>query len=156
MTSPPRLRLEPRASRIGCAFVVVAFAATSLLLAMLPLPLWARVAGASVILTLLAGSLRRCGKRGVPALVHVGIDRRIAVTDGRGRTLAGRVLDDSYVSAWLTTLVWSADGDPWWRPARVILVLPDTLPRDAFRQLRTWLRYGRPPLGDRTSGVEAG
>jgi hypothetical protein len=91
----------------------------------------------------------------VPALLHVGIDRRITVTGRNGRSRAGVILDDSYVGAWLTTIVWRWDGMPWWHPARAIVVLPDTLPRDEFRRLRVVLRYGQPVAGE-TSSEEAG
>ena len=156
MKLPPRLRLEPRPSRIACASIIAACAATSTLLFLLPLPGIAMAAGAAVIVTVLASGLWRCSAQGVPALLHVGVDRRIAVTDRVGRSRAGPILDDSYVGAALTTIIWSADGDPWWRPARAILILPDTLPRDEFRQLRVALRYGRPAGEEETSGVEAG
>ena len=96
-----------------------------------------------------------CTGRGLPALLDVGIDRRITVTDCSGRSRAGAILDDSYVGAWLTTIVWRWDESPWWRPATAIVVLPDMLPRDSFRQLRVVLRYGRPAVAGATSGEEA-
>jgi hypothetical protein len=129
---------------------------TSILLAVLPLPIAGYVAGASAVLAVLASGLWRCTGRGVPAILHVGIDRRITVTDRDGRSRSGAILDDSYVGARLTTIVWRADGRPWWRPACAVLVLPDTLPADDFRRLRVALRYGRPPAGETTKGVEAG
>jgi hypothetical protein len=49
----------------------------------------------------------------MPALLHVGIDRRVAVTDRTGRSREGAILDASYVGSSLTTLVWRADGDRW-------------------------------------------
>jgi len=156
MKTLPRLRLEPRPTRLGFALVVVACAATSVLVLVLPLPSWASISCAGAIASVLAVRAWRCLGRGMPALLHIGIDRRITVTDRDGRTRSGAVLDDSYVGAWLTTIVWCDDDDPWWRPARAILVLPDTLPCDAFRQLRTRLRYGRPPVDEATSGEDAG
>jgi len=156
MKLPPRLRLEPRPSRIACAVFSGACAATALLLFLLPLPDVAVVGGNAAIAAVFASGLRRCIGRGVPALLHVGIDRRITVTDRSGRSRAGSILDDSYVGAALTTIVWSADGDPWWHPARAILILPDTLVPDEFRRLRVALRYGRPAGDEATSGVEAG
>jgi hypothetical protein len=92
----------------------------------------------------------------VPALVHVGLDRRIAVTDRTGRTQHGTILDDTYVGATITVIAWTADGDRWWRPVRPILVLPDVLSREEFRALRVLLRYGRAAGRGQTSGVEAG
>jgi len=156
MKPPPRLRLLPRPSRIGCAALAAACTTTSILLALLPLPFAGHLAGAAAIVAVLTSGLWRCTGRGVPALLHVGIDRRITVTDRDGRSRDGSILDDSYVGARLTTIVWRADGEPWWRPARAILVLPDTLPADDFRQLRVALRYGRAPAPEQTSGVAAG
>jgi hypothetical protein len=151
----PRLRLEPSPSRIGCAAIGAACAATSILLAMLPLPTAGYIAGGCAVLAVLASGLWRCTGRGVPAIVHVGLDRRITVTDRGGRSRSGAILDHSYVGALLTTIVWQPDGAPWWRPAPAILVLPDTLPADDFRRLRVALRYGRAPVAAATSGVDA-
>ncbi len=77
------------------------------------------------------------------------------MTDCDGRSRAGAILDDSYVGAWLTTIVWRQDGQPWWRPATAIVVLPDMLPRDEFRRLRVVLRYGRPVDAGATSEEDA-
>ena len=156
MKEQPRLRLEPRPSWLGRALIVAACAATSVLLGWLPLPVAAVVpAGAAVLAVLLSG-LRQCTRRGTPAMLDVGIDRRISVTDREGRSRSGAILDDSYVGAWLTTVIWRADEDAWWRQARVILILPDSLPPDDFRRLRVALRYGRPAGGEGTSGADAG
>ena len=87
------------------------------------------VPASPLIVAVLAAGLWRCSGRGVPALLHVGIDRRITVTGRDGRSRTGVILDDSYVGAWLTTIVWRQDGMPWWRSARTVVVLPDTLPR---------------------------
>ena len=156
MKLPPPLRLEPRPSRIGCILLAAACAMTSILVGLLPLPVAAVFAGGLAILTMLACGLWRCGGRGVPALLQVGVDRKITVTDREGRSCEGSILDDSYVGAWLTTIVWCADGEPWWHPAHTILVLPDTLPRDEFRRLRVVLRYGRPAAAEDTSGADDG
>ena len=136
--------------------VAAACAMTSILLGSLQLPIGVVLPGIAAVLAVLASGLWRCTGRGVPALLHVGIDRRITVTDRDGRSRAGLILDDSYVGAWLTTIVWRRDGMPWWHPARSILVLPDTLPEDEFRQLRVVLRYGRPAVVGATSGEDDG
>ncbi len=129
---------------------------TAILLAWLPLPIAAHAAGGAAILAVLASGLYRCTGRGVPALLHVGTDRLITVTGRDGRSRQGTILDDSYVGARLTTIVWRADRDPWWRPSRAILVLPDALAPDDFRRLRVALRYGRAPAASETSDVVAG
>lgn len=156
MKRSPRLRIEPRPSRIGCTLIVAACSATLLMLASLPLPLAGKLAGVAAVATVLASALWRCTGRGVPAIVHVGLDRRITVTSRDGRSRDGTVLDASYVGARLATIVWRADGERWWRPARTILVLPDSLAAEPFRQLRVALRYGRPREPPSTRGADDG
>ncbi len=97
-----------------------------------------------MVLVVLVRGLWKCTGQGVPALLHVGTDRRITVTAFDGRSRAGSILDDSFVGAWLTTIVWQPDGVPWWQPAPAIVVLPDMLAPEEFRRLRVALRYGRP------------
>ena len=156
MHTLPRLRLEPRPSRIGFALNTLGCLAAAVLLAFLALPWAVASAGIAAIgITFHCGHWR-CVGRGVPAIAHLGIDRTITVTNRQGRSRNGLVLADSYVGAMLTTILWRENGAPWWRPAGVILVLPDTLPIDDFRRLRVFLRYGYPVADARTSGVDAG
>jgi Membrane-bound toxin component of toxin-antitoxin system len=148
-----RLRLSLHPSRIGCAAMLAACAMASMVLANLP---WAVMApGMLLVLAVLAAGLWRCTGRGLPALLHIGLDRRITVTGCDGRSRAGAILDDSYVGAWLTTIVWKPDGCAWWRPARTIVVLPDMLSREESRQLRVALRYGRAAIAGGTSDEHA-
>ena len=156
MKHAQRLRLEPRPSRIAGAAISVGCIATVGLIAAMRLPAAAALGCVAIVIVVLISSLWRCAGRGVAAIMHVGIDRRISVTGRGGRTRAGVILDDSYVGSALTTVVWRADGDSWWRPARTMLFVPDSLPPDDFRRLRVLLRYGRPPGDAATSGVEAG
>src|SRR5258705_5946284 len=103
MQSLPRLRLEPRPSRIACAAIVALCIGTAILVALLHLPFAATLGCAVILAAVLASGLWRCIGRGVPALLHVGIHRRITVTDHAGRSSAGAVRDDSYVRTTLTT-----------------------------------------------------
>jgi len=155
MKSHPRLRLEPRPSRIACAAILAVCLATATLVAVLRLPAAVALGCAAIVVSVLVSSLWRCTGRGVAALLHVGIDRRLAVTDRTGRSREGAILDASYVGPSLTTIVWRADGDRWWRPARTMLLLADSLPPDEFRRLRVVLRYGRPP-GETGEAVTSG
>jgi hypothetical protein len=159
MKSHRRLRIEPRPSRIACAAILVVCSATAALIVMLRMPLTATLGCAAIVIVVLVSSLWRCTGRGVPAILHVGIDRRVTVTDRTGRSREGAILDASYVGASLATIVWRADGDRWWRPARTMLFLTDSLTSDEFRRLRVVLRYGRPPgetVEGATSGADAG
>ena len=112
---------------------------------------------AVVIVAVLVSGLWRCTGRGVPALLHVGNDRRITVTgcDGRSQTrddprrfLCRRLAHDDRLAA-----RWRIRGGA---RAPAIVVLPDMLPADDFRRLRVVLRYGRPVARDATSEVDAG
>ncbi len=155
MKPPPRLRVEPRPSRIACGAIATGCTAMALLIVALLLDPWT-VAG--TLLAIAGAALHgfwRCTGHRVPALLHIGHDRRLTVTARDGRSRDGSILDDSYVGARLTTIVWRPDHAPSYATARTILILPDTLPADDFRRLRVVLRYGRPVVDARTSGVDA-
>jgi hypothetical protein len=156
MHMPLRLRLEPRPSRIACGLIAFACIAVAAMLVALPLAIWASAAGLLAVLGVAARGFWRCAGGGVPALLFVGLDRRLTVVDRDGRSRDGTVSDDSYVGAALTTIVWRRDGLKWWSPARAILIVPDMLPADDFRRLRVFLRYGRPAVSRATSGTDAG
>jgi hypothetical protein len=149
MKPTPRLRLEPRPSRLAAIFIAATSSATAALMVAQPLPPWLAIAAVMAIVALAIAGWRRCSGHGVPALLHVGIDRRVTVTDRKGRSCNGAILDDSYVGARLTTIVWRPDGVSAWRPAKSLLMLPDMLAADDFRRLRVLLRYGR-------TAIEAG
>jgi toxin CptA len=156
MELPPRLRLEPRPSRIACALISSACAATAVLVCMLPLPIWAAAMSLALVASVAVHGFWRCTGRGVPALLHVGADRRITASGRDGRSRDGVILEDSYVGAHLTVIVWRPDRLPAWERSRTILILPDMLPADDFRRLRVWLRYGRRAIEGATSGADAG
>jgi hypothetical protein len=156
MKHAPRLELEPRPSRIAGAFIAASFVATIGIVVLLRIPWWAKASAVVAIAGVSARELWRCAGRGVPALVFVGDNRRLTVSDRNGRVSDGDIVDASYVGATITTIVWRADHAPWWRPARTILILPDMLPADDFRRLRVLLRYGLPETRAATKGVDAG
>ena len=92
----------------------------------------------------------------MPAILHVGHDRRITASLRDGRSRDGSIQDDSYVGEHLTTIVWRPDHAPRWKRARTILILPDMLSREDFRRLRVLMRYGRAVVEEETSGRVAG
>jgi hypothetical protein len=153
MDAVPRLRLEPRPSRrAAVAFTLAAIVTTGVVLA-LPLGVAGRLAALAAAVVAIDARLRAL-HRGVPALIHLGLDRRIAVTRRDGRTVEGRVLPASYVGARVVSLVWCPDGWPWWRPAPALLLLPDMVGADDHRQLRVVLRYGRAPAAGERPGSD--
>ena len=140
---------------MGCAWVCLSGTLSSVLLSALPLQTSVLLPCAAAVAAVLVRGLWRCTGRGMPALMHVGNDRRMTVTDCEGCSHPGTILDDTFVGAWLTTIVWRRDGLPWWHPASAIVVLPDMLPPDDFRRLRVALRYGRAAARGSTSDEDA-
>ena len=156
MKPPPRLRLEPRPSRVACVGIACACSALAVLVLLMPLDAWATTAELLAIIGVAGRGLWCCTGRGVPALLHVGHDRRITATAPDGHSRNGTIQDDSYVGARLTTIVWCPDRASRFAPARTMLILPDMLPADEFRRLRVLLRYGRPVVEEETSGRDDG
>lgn len=161
MKRTPPLFLEPHASGMGRWLVLAAGVTTAALILWLPLAPAFRFAALLVIAHATVDGIRRCAGRKLPAAMHVGADRRINVRERNGHVADGTILDATYVGMSVTTIVWRADCDrAGWRrlrPARTIVVLPDTLPMEDFRRLRVVLRYGRVASPERgTSGTSAG
>jgi Membrane-bound toxin component of toxin-antitoxin system len=156
MKPPPRLRLEPRPSRIACAAITTGCAAMALLVLLLPLDIGTTLMAILAIILVAGRGLWRCSGRGVPAILHVGHDRRITASSRDGRSCDGSILDDSYVGECLMTIVWRPDRAAWYELARTILILRDTLPADDLRRLRVLMRYGRALVDEETSGRTAG
>jgi hypothetical protein len=153
MPSAPRLRLEPRPSRRAAIAFTLAGVATAGVVLALPLAWEARLAVVAAAVVVIDARLRAL-RRSVPALIHLGLDRRIAVTGADGHTHQGTVLPCTYVGARVVSVVWRPDGGSRWRPAPALLLLPDMLTGDEHRQLRVALRYGRVPAEE--GRVEAG
>ncbi len=81
---------------------------------------------------------RRAGRAAVE--LWLAPNRLLAVRTGDGRLRAGHLRSASRVGAQVTTIVWRPDG-AWW--SRTILIVPDMLSAEEFRQLRVMLRYAR-------------
>jgi len=113
-------------------------------LALLPLappPLWSKLALAVLLLSSLLYYLRRDAWLQLPASC-IGL-----VLEGDGAILLRRdgvrlpceILHDSLVMPYLTVLNVLPQGA---RFARSVVVLPDSLEAESFRQLRVWLKWG--------------
>ena len=153
MKPTPRLILELRPSRRAVVIVGIGAAATGALILALPLSWWVATVALAAIGAHAAFAIRRL--RAAPAAIYVGIDRRITVVDRSGHTHDGRILDDSFVAASLTTIVWRSDSARPWQPARTLLIVPDMIAPDDFRRLRLVLRYGRRAEPEGSSEVDA-
>ena len=109
-------------------------------LAPLALPLWARILLASLVITSL--------------LYHVWHDawllalssNKTLLVDGdmvqlvarNGDQVTARVLADSLVTPYITLLNVLPQGSYF---TRSVIILPDSLDAESFRQLRVWLRW---------------
>lgn len=156
MDSPPCLHVELRRPRIAGAAITGGSAAMAALMLMLPLDPWSTAAALLAIFGVAARALVSCVGRGSPKRLQIGGDRRLAAVMRDGRSCSGRILDDSYVGAQLTTIVWRPDDAPWYVPARAIVILPDSIAPDASRRLRVLLRYGQPGEDEDASACDAG
>jgi hypothetical protein len=153
MKSVPRLRIEPRASRVGPVVLATVTIATGVLVACSVAEPTLCVIIVAFVAALGLRAVRKMSRP--PPLLWIGIDRRVTVTMPDGRVHDGSVHSDTSVGACLTTLVWVRDGARWFVPARTLVVLPDMLPAEDFRNLRVYLRYGRDAADPDTSGVVA-
>lgn len=155
MRTHPRLRVESRPSGRLRWVVGAAVAATLVLLGSLPLAGTVKLAAVVLVVLVTVRELERCGGRGVPALLHVGIDHRLTVTDASGRACDGQVQPGTYVAAGCICLRWRPVPPPGrWRGCRdrTLLIVAGMAPPDVLRDLRVRLRYGAPVRGT-NSGV---
>ncbi len=96
----------------------------------------------------------------------IGLDlnsrNELTVTDRRGMQVAVTIMPSTFVAAYLTVLNVKLDTRFW---QRSLVLTPDRVDEDAFRQLRVWLRWRNDGPGSRkkseknqnkTSAVSAG
>ena len=134
-----QFKLQP--SRYLAAILVAAHGITLAALFPLGLPIWSKVALASLILLSLMYHLRRDAWLSAPSsgiALKLEDDRVILTTRG-GEQLAGQILRDSLVTPLLTILNVLPQGA---RLARSVIILPDSLDAESFRQLRVCLKWG--------------
>lgn len=134
-----QFKLQP--SRYLAAMLIVAHGITLAALFPLALPGWAKAALAAFILFSLAYHLRRDAWLSAPyASVELVLEGdRIALTTRGGEQLAGQILRDSLVTPFITVLnVLPQDA----RAVRSVIILPDSLDAESFRQLRVCLKWG--------------
>ena len=121
--------------------LIAAHGVTLAVLLPLALPLWAKAALAALMLLSLMHHLRRDAWRSAPSAgVALTLDGdRLVLTTRGGEQLAGQMLHDSLVTPFITVLNVLPQGA---RFARSVVILPDTLDAESFRQLRVWLKWG--------------
>jgi hypothetical protein len=143
MRLPPSVHIVLGPSRIVGAGVGIAALGTLAVVFLLPADAWQQAAAVLVVVTWAVAifgvvALRR-GRFAITEL-RLAPDLVLVVHRGDGRLVAGHVRRSTYVGAWVTSIVWRADGAFW---SRAILIVPDMLPAEDFRRLRVMLRYAR-------------
>jgi hypothetical protein len=142
MKAARTLRLSLGPSRLASALICVACLATCALVGWLPGAAALRGVsvigiGAYAILTMRQWASRSASRAIIG--IELDADRAVRLIERTGRHIEGIVQPDSYVGAWLTTLVVRPDGK---RRLRTLAILPDMLPAEDFRRLRLLLRLG--------------
>jgi toxin CptA len=119
----------------------MAHGAFLMVLPLLALPFWSRLMLAAVALFSLAYYLRRDAWLRAPySCVELALEGSDAVLKLRnGVQLRGGIAHGSLVTPYLTMLNVSL---PEWHRTRSVIILPDSMAKDSFRQLRVWLRWG--------------
>lgn len=134
-----QFKLQP--SHYFAVMLVAVHGTTLAALFPLSLPIWAKAALASIVLFSLAYHLwRDAWLSAPPACVALVLDgERVALTTRGGEQLEGQILRDSLVTPFLAVLNVLPQGA---RFARSVIVLPDSLDAESFRQLRVCLKWG--------------
>lgn len=142
MNEPAALRVTLQPSRIAGGVTLVAVAATSALMAWLPIAPWLQALAVTTLGIYGIALVRTWGQRSTSrsvVAIMLGADRRITVVERNGRRTEGEVQEDSFVDSALTTIVWRGVGA---HRSRTIAILPDMLLAEDFRKLRVLLRLG--------------
>lgn len=123
------------------AILLVAHSVAALALLALPLPSWAIAALFLLLLFSLLHYLRRDARLSAPSsgVKLVLEEESVVLTMRSGDQFTGHLLHDSLITPFLTVLNVLPQGAYL---ARSIIILPDSLDRESFRQLRVWLKWG--------------
>jgi len=135
------LNVSLKASRVLAALLVAMHAVGAVLLWILPLAPWLKAAATSVLLASLMFYLRRDALRSLARSVtalSLNSECGCAIQSVRGEWLETKLLGSSFVSPYLTVLNLSPHGA--WR-ARHVVIFPDAVDPEAFRQLRVLLKW---------------
>ena len=146
MHLPPSVHVVLGPSRIIGVGIGVATLATLVIVLLLPLEGWQHTALCGLVLAWSWVAFRYGAVRRAPDAIselRLAPDLVLVVNRNDGVLVAGHVRSSTYVSSWITSIVWRPDGA---RFSRTCLVVPDMLPPDDFRRLRVMLRYARNAL----------
>ncbi len=123
------------------AILIAAHGVALAALLALPLPLWAQLVLTMLLLASLLRYLRRDAWLSAPssAIALLLEGDRIVLTTRSGDLWSGQLLRDSLGTPLLTILNVLPQGAHF---ARSVIILPDSLDAESFRQLRVLLKWG--------------
>jgi hypothetical protein len=146
MHLPPSVHVVLGPSRIIGAGIGIATLATLVIVLLLPFAPWQHALSCGLVLAWSYAAFRYAAVRRASDAINemrLAPDLVLVVHRNDGQLVAGHVRSSTYVSSWLTSVVWRPDGA---RFSRACLIVPDMLPEDDFRRLRVMLRYARSAL----------
>jgi len=135
------LNVSLKASRVLAVLLVAMHVLGIVLLWSLPLALWLKAAATPVLLASLVFYLRRDALRSFArsvAALSLNSECGCSIQSVRGEWLETRLLSSSFVSPYLTVLNLRPHGS-W--GARHVVIFPDAIDPEAFRQLRVLLKW---------------
>jgi hypothetical protein len=140
------IRLDLRSSRLLGSILVVAAMMACAAIAVLPLPIWFRLAIMLPILAAAAFHVMRDAQlrlRTSILALEVGNDGTLRYLTRAHGWCDATVRGDSFVMPALTVLVLTSEGRYF---PRYAVLLSDSADSEMFRRLRVWLRWGSQSL----------
>lgn len=139
MEHPVQLELQPSRLLLGLLAALHLAALGSLV--PLALPWWLKLAGAAIIAASAVAAIRRHALLAAPVSVYelaLGADGSVVAGRRDGGRLTASVSPRSTGFPWLVVVLLAAPGA---RRLLPVVILPDALPAQEFRSLRSWLRW---------------
>jgi len=149
---PIQLNLKP--PRLLATILAVAGSGACLILACMPLVSWIKLVTAFLVIVAAAYHVLDMLLRWPGSLVSLEVNSKgeLHVLRKDGERIPAVVQPDSVVLPYLTLLNLRLEKHRW---QRHVLITPDRVDADAFRQLRVWLRWGRQAESEAVDAEEA-
>lgn len=135
------LRLSLKASRYLATGLTLGHLAAIGCVAIVPLPLWLKLLLSVILAASLMQSLTREAWRiGSSSIIELQCEREggVLVKTRSGKEWAACVLGSSFVASYLTIVLLKPNAS---RRVCAVVILPDALEPELFRQLRVWLKW---------------
>jgi len=136
------VHIKLRPSHICAAILVFGYSLTLLIIFILPIVTLAKFACAFLLVFAMVYYLRRdawLSLSSSPVALRIGRNDIALITRG-GRELVGQISGDSFVTPMLTILNVMLSGQ---KNTRCVVIFPDSLDKESFREMRVLLKWGR-------------